>query len=130
MRICHFCQVQMLESGSTWGKHQDTYEGYRASEQEACVFCTKIVAVLHDTRWQSAICQKGLLLKPDRPVYRWTLRKAAKIREMPDSFIITFRQVPADVKGEAEGLGNLPDLTFHMLRERGLHNTTIPIICG
>lgn len=111
----------MFESGSTWGKHQDSYEGYRASEQEACVFCTKIVATLHDTKYQSTIIHKGFLLKPGRPVYRWTLRKAAKIREIPDSFIITFRQIPAGVIGEKpESLENLPDLTFHMLRETGL----------
>lgn len=121
MKICHFCRAHILESGSTWGKHQDSYQGYQASAQEACVFCTRIVAVLDDYRWQPVLVQRRLL-EPERAVYRWTLQKAAKIREMPDSFVVTFREIPyargTEVE-EQESLAGMPDLFFYVLREEG-----------
>lgn len=119
MRICQFCTTHVLESGSTWGRHQDSYKGYQKSAKEACAFCTRIVAVLDDYRWQSVLVQRRLL-EPQRPVYRWTLQKAAKIREMPDSFIITFREIPSVRDAEAqESLAGMPDIFFYVLREKG-----------
>lgn len=125
MKTCDFCLVTILESGSQWGEHQDSYEGYKSSAtDETCVFCEKIVKeVLGTTKWQSVLSYRDLL-RPGRPVYRWTIRKAAKINEIPESFIITFREIPAGVGQKSEErLAGLPDLTFYMLQETGLHFT-------
>lgn len=129
MQICEFCRTHILESGFRWGKHQDSYEGYKSSAlHEMCVFCMKIVKeVLDATKWQSIFSYRNML-KPGSPVYRWTLRKAAKISEISESFIITFREIPASVSEEfGETLVGLPVLTFHMLQERGLYLTVFSL---
>lgn len=130
MKICNFCRVQILESNSLWGKHQDSYEGYKLSAvHAACVFCKKIVEeVLDNTKWQSVLSYRSPL-QQGRPMYRWTFRKTAKIREMPDSFIITFREIPTSM-GEKpkDSLAGLPDLTFYMLCEQGVPYLPIPLV--
>lgn len=90
-----------------------------------CVFCKKIVEeVLEAAQWQSLIGERSLL-KPKRPIFRWTFRKAARIKEIPESFIITFREIPTSAgEGSQENLIGLPDLTFYLLHEQGQQFTS------
>lgn len=126
MQICDFCRIHILESGSTWGRHQ-AYEVYKSSKHEACVFCTRILGILDNEKWQSLLTGRNLL-GAGRSVYPWTLRKAARISEMPNTFVIIFREIPSRVGEGPETLVGLPHLTFYMLREKGLQGLTLCLI--
>ena len=105
--ICSFCRDSVLESGKTWDFHHRSVDQFRVSLRESCLFCTTLAQDLQDPDLWFGRVQKN------EGVYRWTLRKAPRIRESHDSIALTFRAVSEEAGRE------LPDRAFHLLPEEG-----------
>ncbi|KAI5928600.1 heterokaryon incompatibility protein-domain-containing protein [Camillea tinctor] len=97
--ICDFCRITVLESGKTWGFHHSDSAALQISARQGCVFCVK----LHPHGPKAAINEQA------KPWYWWSVRRSAKIREIQQHVVITFRPVDS---GSA-----LPDVTFYLLPE-------------
>ena len=84
--ICSTCRGQILEAKRSWGYYHDSLKNLEASAANGCVFCTKMYREINDYQLRNP----GPI---GWPLYYWTIRTNAKIIEVKESVIITFRPV-------------------------------------
>jgi len=98
--ICSFCVKAVFESGKTWGFHHQSQASLEESLRKRCPLCLKLGGDPDVSRDPKSF-----------PMYRWTLRRAAKAREIQEAVILTFR--PTRYPSSAT------DQVFYLLGEDG-----------
>ncbi len=93
-----------------------------SDEKRRCIFCWRLAQNLLGkiASWIKPT-KSSTGQAPDIPVYRWSLRKAAKIDETEDCFVLTFTAVLIDetMAGWYRNRDEVPDTAFYVLREQG-----------
>jgi hypothetical protein len=117
MKLCTFCTTTILESTSTWAEHHNSYEALKQSSDERCLFCK----TLHDGITSIALELQEEGEVKEWPVWRWTIRSLAKIRESLETVVVTFRQIPKGGEGGGGegGRVKLPTRVFYLFPEDG-----------
>lgn len=102
--ICKTCTVGILDTGQQWGMHHaDEVSALDAARAE-CVFCACLYRSL-------GITAVGLQF----PLYRWTIRKPAHLRGVPDAVAVTFRVVQESKGATTE----FRDRVFYLFDQNG-----------
>jgi hypothetical protein len=130
MRLCNHCIKNILQSGQSWDYHafyEDWFEQQKhppqnivelQPERARCLFCW----TLHQDIEALAPDLKHLENAPAWPVHRWNIRSLSKIRESPETVVVTFRYVPpAKLDKSPKNLVDLelPTRTFFLFPEDG-----------
>lgn len=111
----------VLESKLSWDYHNHPYDALKPLPKDRCVFCAQLredVKQLAPSLNESDYTQSW-------PLYRWSIRSLAKIRESPETVVVTFRYVSAEdvPNGEISGTEhknvNLPTRVFYLFPDRG-----------
>ncbi|KAF2795819.1 HET-domain-containing protein [Melanomma pulvis-pyrius CBS 109.77] len=146
MKLCNYCQTSVLASPLSWDEHHLSYSSLVASSEwesdedppsatrsplshqhpgrilPRCLFCWTL---------RSDIEALGPGLKDEKrqsewPLYRWSIRSLARIRESGETVVVTFRQIVRE-EGEYERQGQgeaaeieLPTRTFYLFPEDDL----------
>ncbi|KAH7123678.1 heterokaryon incompatibility protein-domain-containing protein [Dendryphion nanum] len=113
MKLCDFCMTHILEeTKSTWGKHHESYASLEESAAGGCLICNGLKgAIVPELKKEE---NQG-----EWPVYRWSIRCLARIRESPESVVITFRFIPRKTSWE-KPINALPTKSFYMFPEEDL----------
>jgi hypothetical protein len=102
MRLCNHCIKNILQSRQSWDYHafyEDWFEQQvhppqniieLQPERTRCLFCW----TLHQDIEALAPDLKHLENAAAWPVHRWNIRSLSKIRESPETVVVTFRYVP------------------------------------
>lgn len=121
MKVCEYCATTVLESKLSWDFHNHSYDALKPLPKERCVFC----AQLRKDVKQVAPSLQGSDYTSSWPVYRWSIRSLAKIRESPETIVVTFRYVSAEEGPNGEHPSNeherfnLPTRTFYLFPDKG-----------
>jgi hypothetical protein len=105
---CRFCQVNVFGSSHTWDFHHTDPRVFLSSAQSGCVLCRRLA---RDAGGPDGISRLFSARDPGKAIYRWSIKKAAKIRESQQYVTITFRPLP--------GVTDLGEVDFVMLPEKG-----------
>ncbi|KAJ8112154.1 hypothetical protein OPT61_g5416 [Boeremia exigua] len=121
MKLCDYCVANVLESNVSWDFHNHTYDALTPSSKDRCLFCSTL---RKDIR-RLAPWLKESDYAESWPVYRWSIRSLAKIRESPETVVVTFRYVPPKKRPAVEVGGgqdsiDLPTRTFLLFPEKDL----------
>ena len=120
MKLCDYCIANVLESKVSWDYHNHSYDALTPSSKNQCLFCSTL---RKDIR-RVAPWLKEWDYADSWPVYRWSIRSLAKIRESPETVVVTFRYVPPAQRpngatgDEADDI-QLPTRTFLLFPEQG-----------
>jgi hypothetical protein len=90
MKLCDYCITNILESKVSWNYHSHSYDALTPASKYQCLFCSTL---RRDIR-RVAPWLKESDYAESWPVYRWSIRSLAKIRESPETVVVTFRYVP------------------------------------
>ncbi|KAJ4987408.1 heterokaryon incompatibility protein [Stagonosporopsis vannaccii] len=121
MKLCDYCIVNVLESTVSWDYHSHSYDALTPSSKDRCLFCStlrKDIRRLAPWLTESDYAEFW-------PVYRWSIRSAAKIRESPETVVVTFRYVPpkkmpgVDASRDQDSI-DLPTRTFFLFPDEDL----------
>lgn len=127
--ICEFCS-KVLTSGDSFGLHHTDASEFEKSasilaKDQRCVICWRLAQNLFEhestiASWFNST-EPGSGQAPSLPVYRWSLRKAAKIDEMDDCFILTFRVIlfGETIANKYKKRDDVPDVSFYLFRDKG-----------
>ncbi|KAH6638301.1 heterokaryon incompatibility protein-domain-containing protein [Boeremia exigua] len=121
MKLCDYCIANVLESDVSWDFHNHSYDALTPSSKYRCLFCSTL---RKDIR-RVAPWLKESDYAESWPVYRWSIRSLAKIRESPETAVVTFRYVPPKKRlavGVDADLDNidLPTRTFFLFPDEDL----------
>lgn len=90
MKLCDYCIANVLESKASWDYHSHSYDALTPSTKDQCLFCSTLRKDIRRVApWLKEWDYAG-----SWPVYRWSIRSLAKIRESPETVVVTFRYVP------------------------------------
>jgi hypothetical protein len=155
--ICDYCQSTILRSSGTWGHHHSDVELFEISFLSGCVFCNRLMKHMESRQFlrvdnlvvknQDGAAQEDGIAIVDRrecdmptkpslqwqsiswPVFRWTIRKLVKTREIQDCICITFRPMPAfdglnvfnsSTTNGKDAPKELPDIVFYFYPDQGM----------
>ncbi|KAH8733001.1 heterokaryon incompatibility protein-domain-containing protein [Phaeosphaeriaceae sp. PMI808] len=107
MKLCDYCIKNILQSEKYWDYHHPIYTSLTACHE----WTTEVPEGTNESEVKKARCLFCATLKDDIdsiaphlrtkentsvwPVYRWNIRSMSKIRESPETVVVTFRYVPA-----------------------------------
>jgi hypothetical protein len=119
MKLCIFCIKTILESGNPRGYHQERYHLLSEAASSLCSFCAQLhsdVVGFYNPGWSPNDAE---LL--EWPLYRWSVRKLGRIRELNEVAVVTFRPLPhARQENGKPGSGRvLAERRFYLFREQG-----------
>lgn len=124
--ICTFCQETILESRSerNWGFHHCNPVDLEISAVEGCVFCSRLARQLRGAT-RSLVQSWYERIEPGKAAYRWSIKKAARISELGERIILTFRSLPSmpkESEGDAQSGTKLytDDEIFYLFPEAGV----------
>lgn len=123
MKLCDYCIINVLESKVSWNFHNHSYDALTPSSKFQCLFC----ATLRKDIRQFAPWLRESDYEESWPVYRWSIRSQAKIRESPETVVVTFRYVPPKKRpgidtSEKEDSIELPTRTFFLFPDKGMQS--------
>lgn len=121
MKVCEYCVTTVLENKLSWDYHNHSYDALTPLPKDRCVFC----AQLREDVKQVSPSLSELDYTTSWPVYRWSIRSLAQIRESPETVVVTFRYVSTEkVPGRSRSsnereLVNLPTRIFYLFPDKG-----------
>ncbi|KAF2468285.1 HET-domain-containing protein [Lindgomyces ingoldianus] len=124
MKLCAYCESHILDSQQSWGTHHESYALLKHASNNRCLFCY----TLQEDIATFAPGLKELGGENFWPVYRWSIRSLAKIRESLETVVVRFRPIPRPANGDenlelrtkAEDAEELPTRTFFFFPEEAL----------
>ncbi|OCL11268.1 HET-domain-containing protein [Glonium stellatum] len=120
--ICDICKTSILESGRSWGFHQNSFESLKKAAEGRCTFCYSLAKEVKELDKHI-----GFLVGAKWPLHRWSIRSLARAREGKEAVAVTFRPIPhgddqwRDRKQEASAADfGLSERIFYLFPEREL----------
>lgn len=142
MKLCTFCQEKVLGSELSWDYHHGSYTSLEQSasfvsevdpfKRERCLFCSTLKQDIDEI----APTLKDEKRRDEWPVYRWSIRSLARIRESLETVVVTFREIATindsqdgkkakemhdDSEENKEDMKPLPTRAFYLFPEEGGH---------
>ncbi|KAF2627960.1 HET-domain-containing protein [Macroventuria anomochaeta] len=121
MKLCDYCITNVLGSKESWDYHNHSYDALTPSSKNRCLFCSTLRKDLR----RVAPWLKESDYAESWPVYRWSIRSLTKIRESPETVVVTFRYVPPKKRpgieaNEEQDRIDLPTRTFFLFPDKDL----------
>lgn len=120
MKLCEYCVTNVLESKVSWDYHSHSYRALEVESKFQCLFCSTLREdIKRVAPWLKESDYTGTW-----PIYRWSIRSLVKIRESPETVVVTFRYVPPE-KGPDGDSSKKDDIelqkrTFFLFPENGM----------
>lgn len=120
MKLCQYCIANVLESKVSWDYHNHSYDALTPSPKYRCLFCS----TLRKDIKRVAPWLKESDYAESWPVYRWSIRSLARVRESLETVVVTFRYVPPKKRPDRMGSKEeedieLPTRTFFLFPDKG-----------
>ncbi|KAF2636216.1 HET-domain-containing protein [Massarina eburnea CBS 473.64] len=128
MQLCDYCIESILKSEESWDYHrccvcfknglewtasnlEGLDEAHPSRKTERCLFCSRLRQDIEKFAPE--------LQERNGPIYRWSIRTLAKIRESLETIVVTFRQVPVEKNESGVSMEEvkLPETTFYFFPE-------------